>query len=222
MPFLAPLTMAGATLIEGASAGAATIYGATKQSGAAKRASQIEDKTAADTIAFEREKEATRKAEFDRQQAEAEKQWQAQQAQARQQFDLDLNDRTFNRNVTATREANLAPYRSAGHAALQSLGSMLGLKFDPNVPAVNASPYDPGPSADDERALTLLGQMRNGLTPTSESLGTLIDGLNKAGIKATRATHANGTLPSDDKIVLPSGYITDQIFDVGAPDARWT
>jgi hypothetical protein len=57
--------------------------------------------------------------------------------------------------------------------------------------------------------------------PTSSALDGLLAAYQQAGINATRATHAGGTLPSDDKIVLPDGSVVDLIADVGGPGAAW-
>lgn len=221
MPFLAALTPAAAALIGGGATAGATAYGAHVSGKSADKARQSQDRATAESIAFERERENTRRQEKAREDAEAQKQWEAEQAQKKDAYDLDLQDRLYNRSLLQNQEARRAPYRAAGAAALQNLGQMLGLNFDASAYAAPQMP-EPGPSGDDQKALSLLGTLRSGLDPTSANLGTLITGLNKAGIKATRARHANNTLDSDDKIVLPSGYITDQIFDVGGSNARWT
>jgi hypothetical protein len=57
--------------------------------------------------------------------------------------------------------------------------------------------------------------------PTSDAINGLLAAYQQAGINATRATHAGGTLPSDDKIVLPDGSVIDLISDVGGPGAAW-
>lgn len=44
--------------------------------------------------------------------------------------------------------------------------------------------------------------------------------LRQNGVQVTRATHMNGTLPSDDKLII-NGVMTDLISDVGGPGAKW-
>jgi hypothetical protein len=58
------------------------------------------------------------------------------------------------------------------------------------------------------------------LAPTSQSIDQILAALKSAGYDAKRATHANGTLPSDDKIVV-NGSTYDLIRDVGGPNASW-
>src|SRR3990167_174372 len=79
MPFLVPLTMAGATLIGGAGAAVATVASSRSQSGANRRATATQARGTADTLAFEREREATRRAEYDREQAESRTRWEAEE-----------------------------------------------------------------------------------------------------------------------------------------------
>lgn len=89
-------------LIGGLAAGGASAYGAHRASKANEKAAEISDKANTEALAFEREKEATRKAEWDRMMAEEEARWDAEQER-------------------------LAPYRAASEGALAQLVSLAGL-----------------------------------------------------------------------------------------------
>lgn len=138
MPFLVPLTMAGATLIGGAGAAVATVASSRSQSGANRRATATQARGTADTLAFEREREATRRAEYDREQAESRTRWEAEERGRAETFVASEEDRLFRRGLDERRvrledeqEARRVPYRQASQQALKRLGDLIGLNGRP-------------------------------------------------------------------------------------------
>lgn len=82
------------------------------------------------------------------------------------------------------------------------LASQTGAVSGPgsSTPKTNADPY-------------ALWQQYSKQNPNANIQG-LIDYFNQNGVQATRATHANGTLPSDDKAIV-NGQMIDFIGDAG-------
>lgn len=118
-----PIALPAATLIAGAVGGGAAAYGAHAAGKSAARASDVQAKADADTLAIERERDAEAKRQFDAQEAQKVKEFAAseeERAYARQQADYD-------RQLQRDKEARLAPYRQASAAALGSLGKILGI-----------------------------------------------------------------------------------------------
>lgn len=99
-----------ATAVAGGTAAGATIVASHKASNASKRASTIQGRADAEAMAFEREREA-----------EAKRQWDIEQANQTEQ-------RNYDRRLMDEREARMAPYRATSAAALGKLGTMLGIQ----------------------------------------------------------------------------------------------
>lgn len=78
-----------------------------------------------------------------------------------------------------------------------------------------------GGDAQDKQVVDYINQRKGQLPPTKESLQTIVKELNDQGIPVKFDTHANGTLQSDDKILLPSGTGYDAINNVGGTTASW-
>jgi hypothetical protein len=108
-----------AAIISGVAGTAATVYSASKQSStskalanqqgtAASQAAELEAKSAADQLAFLREQEATRKAEWEKTQAANLAMYNSSYGTANAQYQQ--------------RQENLAPYRGLGLGALGQMG----------------------------------------------------------------------------------------------------
>lgn len=102
-----------------------------------------------------------------------------------------------------------------------------GLDYGQNRPVPTpAAPAAPGTSNQPPAGTTksqggdwhpAVQQLFQTLPPTSQSLDQII-----AAIPGSRrATHANGTLPSDDAVIMPDERIVDFIKDVGSANASW-
>jgi hypothetical protein len=102
----------------GATAGA-SIYGAKKQAGAAREAAQIQGRAAEQQLAFERENEARRRAEYDRAEEQARAQWMAEQARQ-------------------------APYEEAANAVLRRWSGQLGYPAPTTTPMPTGTRQDLG------------------------------------------------------------------------------
>ena len=104
--------------ITAAIAGGTTVYGAKKQAGANKQASEIESRAAQEAIALDREKEARRQREYDQMIAAEKAKWEAEQ---RKLDELDQRE---------------SPYRAASLGILGQASDRLGL----NLGALGAYP----------------------------------------------------------------------------------
>lgn len=204
-------------------------YAAEAQTRAAMRAAELEAQSARDALAFQRQVESARRNEWAQAQAMNYGLWQQDTAWDRQKY---LNETNYQRGLTADRIDRTAPYRVMGLGALGqlmvkpgapappfsqgSIASLLAGRRDPSIAymepgaGIGAMPVDESTSA-------AIAKAREGLAPTSASLDAIL----KAIPGSKRARHANNTLDSDDKIVLPNGQIVDLIGDVGGPGARW-
>jgi hypothetical protein len=88
------------------------------------------------------------------------------------------------------------------------------------APAGTPAPA-PAPTGGGGDPFAIMRQAAQGLPPTGASVDPILAALRANGIQATRATHGDGTQPSDDAIVLPDGRVVDMIRDVGGPGAQW-
>jgi hypothetical protein len=108
-----PAAIAIPAIVGAASAGA-SIYGSRQAANANRRATQVQDTSNREAIAFAREQEQRRQQEYDREQAEARAAWDAQ-------------------------EARRAPYRETSQRALMSLAQLAGLPA-PTMRTADAMP----------------------------------------------------------------------------------
>lgn len=196
----------GTALAGGAAAGA-TIYGAKSQGGAAKRAADVQAKSNAEALAFQREQDAEQRRQFDQQQAEAKAQWDAQQAFQERQFGASEEERLYGRAEQDARNRR----RNAG---LLKLGDLLGTDL-------SSSQYPTGDSGaagmgGDPETESYFTSLTAGKAPTPDSLIGLEGELGKRGIKVLR--NAAGVA---GKIQLPTGQIVDVIEAAGAGGKNW-
>ena len=111
-----PLPLAGWLIGSAIASGAGSIFGAHKQSKAADKASAREASANAEALAFEREKEAQRRTEWDAQEAARKLAWDTEQAN---QFESAMR-----------RE----PLRRAKYDAYRSLAQSIGIQMPDFVP----------------------------------------------------------------------------------------
>ncbi len=126
-------------LVTAAVGAGTTAYGAHAAGKSSRRASDVQAKADADTLAIERERDAEAKRQFDAQEAQKAKEFAAseeERAYARQQADYD-------RQLQRDKEARLAPYRQASAAALGSLGKILGIDLSGRQASVMTPPPPP-------------------------------------------------------------------------------
>lgn len=121
--------------------------------------------------------------------------------------------------VTRSGAPNLSavPPPASNQMHTQALNSALGAPAAPQQPQTFGVPQQQG----GQNPASLIQGFQGNLSPTSGSLDQIIAMLGQNGISAKRAMHANNTLESDDKLVLPDGSIVDLITDVGGPNAHW-
>lgn len=143
----------------GAAAGA-SIYGAKKQSGAAKDAARIESEELDKQLALERENEQRRREEFDRVEAEKKRQYDAEQAQMAAQYNAE--------------QARREPYRQLSRAALTQLSSRLGLP---------APVYSDAPALPSTGYTARTGEPVNTTLPVASLDPTTLTQLARRGIK---------------------------------------
>lgn len=147
----------GITSAVSAGAGAgASIYGANKASSSNKAAMTAQERALAEQLAYEREIEATRRAEFDRTEAINQSRWQTEADRDERRWALDTdtnNTRYLTAQETARRlegrdvdvynidSRRKQPYRDTSLSALQSLAQAAGLTVRPtNAPQLAAPP----------------------------------------------------------------------------------
>lgn len=186
---------------------------ADREAEAAKFAAERQAQSEAAQLDFLKEQEAQRKLEAARTQ---QLNLNAANVEGQRQSDM------YNR-----REGNLTPYRNIGEGAATVLGDLIGLPAGMTRRAYTPLPYTPIsgdlPDTSDPKVDAALEAARQGLSPTSASLDQIIARLKAQGITATRARHGvNGSLASDDKLIINGGQPRDLIYNVGGPDARWT
>ena len=130
IPFI-PLITAGI--------GAGTHYaGARSASRSNRRAMASQERGIQDQLRFEEDKEKTRRAEYDREQAESRTRWEAEERARAETFAASEEDRLFRRGLDERRvrledeqEARRVPYRQASQQALKRLGDLIGLNGRP-------------------------------------------------------------------------------------------
>lgn len=115
------------TAIAGGATAAAGVYAARKSNESSRAAAAAEMDALDKQLAFEREKEAERKAEWDRAQAEAKAQWEAEQASGNTDADMRRAEFELAKQKYTERQAQMAPYRQVGVGALAQLAGMAGL-----------------------------------------------------------------------------------------------
>ncbi len=118
------------SLVGTAAAAGGVAYGAHTSGKSAQRASDVQAKADAATLAENQARDAEAKRQFD-----------IQQANDKAQRDRDNAIADYNHALTVAQEARRAPYRAASAAALSNLGQLLGLNL-PTGPAV-PNPADP-------------------------------------------------------------------------------
>lgn len=108
------------TAIGGAATAGAMVYGAHKQSSAARKAGDQQARAIEQQLQFERENELRRREEYDRAEAERKAQWDAEQSRR-------------------------APYRAAADAILRRRMGQMGLELPPErqQPVYQPQPYPP-------------------------------------------------------------------------------
>ena len=153
-----------AAIVAAAATTTASVYASKKSSATSQAASQSEQSAIDKQLAYEREKEAERKAEQARHDTEAKAQWEAEQAridedrqkeqtrynttqqryndEIARQTKLDeatLADRraqfAFAQQQYGDRQAQMAPYRKAGAGALSQLATLAGVSTPDAAPA---------------------------------------------------------------------------------------
>lgn len=136
-----------ATAVSGGVAAGATIHGSKQANRASRRASEATERSNAEAMALERERDA-----------EARRQWEAEQEMARQQLAAQEEERAYRRQqdeyqqqLLREREARMAPYRQMSAAALGNLGNLLGIDLGntalaQNLAAPRTMPPSGGPS----------------------------------------------------------------------------
>lgn len=171
-------------LIAGLSAGGATAYGAKKSGDAAKAATRIQADTTAKAMAIEEANERRRQQEFDRQEAEAKRQWDAEQARiAEEQTYARMKDALELEAVTA-QEARRAPKRMASDLALRTMAQSIGI----NLPEMSAVAFDPAARA---RAIlagsgqTGTGYAQTASRPAVSSMADAVKGATTPGLTET-------------------------------------
>ncbi len=200
------------TAIAGAAGAGATIYGAKSQGGAAKRAADVQAKSNAEALAFQREQDAEQRRQFDQQQAEAKAQWDAQQAFQERQFGASEEERLYGRAEQDARNRR----RNAG---LLKLGDLLGTDLShAQYPTGDSggSSMDAGGGMADPETQSYFSSLTAGKAPTPDTLIGLEGDLGKRGIKVLR--NAAGVA---GKIQLPTGQIVDVIEAAGAGGKNW-
>jgi hypothetical protein len=208
-----------------AAAGAAgDIYAAHRQSSSVDKATDATVRAKELELQYLREKDAQEAADAARVEAENDRRFNQSEDERRAEYDA--------------RESRLTPFRQLGTDASNTLGGMLGLSSgggtyqpQPYVPAYRrpatgsaagaASAGGGAPSASLEQAASIVTPLFSSLQPTSAAIDPILKALNAKGINATRAVHGvNGSLPSDDKIII-DGTVVDLIGDVGGPGAKF-
>lgn len=190
-------------LLVGAGTAATTVYATKSASKTNRSAAQAEQDSIDKQLAYEREKEAERKAEWEREQAEAKLQWEAAQKQAdedraftRSTYADTLNQRRaefeFEKQKYAERRAQMAPYRQAGAGALAQLAQLAGVSgataAEPQVLAEMPENWQPGdPVTATPAAGPSSGEADRSLLDNPNLLPT---SLTATGTKATTSTPA--------------------------------
>lgn len=119
---------AGAWTALGAGAAAGTsIYGAKKQSGAAKNALNYQSQSDQQAMQMEQQRVAEEKRQFDVQQQNLADQQLYQRGQDAQAHQLSQNQFDFTKQQYTDREARLQPFRQASGQALGRLSDLIGL-----------------------------------------------------------------------------------------------
>lgn len=199
---------------------AAGIYGANKQAGAATNAAKLQT-DAANHAADIQAAAANRSADVQKQMADETLAFQKQQAEA-----------SFQASQVASK-GNYDQWAAAQHR-LSSVGEMIGMgpreipgfvsqpdPFSSQATAPNSAQTMPGGTSQQmpqsgASAQQIIQGYQQQNPYSANSINDILGLLNKAGIPATRATHGvNGSLQSDDKIVLPGGQVVDLVGDVG-------
>lgn len=106
------------TAIAGGAAAGATVYGTRSAGKANRRASDITARANSDALAYQREQDALRKSEYDREQEEARRRWDTEETFRQREYGAREEERL-------AKEARAVPYRQASQAALARMGDLL-------------------------------------------------------------------------------------------------
>lgn len=106
------LTLGMGTAIAGIAAGGATVYGATKQAGAAKRAGDLQSRAADRALEYEKQQDAIKNAQYLEERGRS---WRNED-----------EDRMLSRARYDAREERLSPYRDLGSQSVATLARLLG------------------------------------------------------------------------------------------------
>lgn len=101
------------------------IYANNQQSKATREALMAQQRASEQAMAFDREMENQRHADFLAQQAALQKQWEAEQAFDKSKWDATEEDRLYRRRLDEEKEARRAPFRAAGAAALARIPEII-------------------------------------------------------------------------------------------------
>lgn len=184
-------------LLAGLASGGAAVYGANRASRANDRAAEISDAANQEALAFERDREARRQAEWDRTMDEEERRWYAEQER-------------------------LAPYRAASTGALSQLVSLAGLpaytpapaeapNFDRPMPA-DWQPGDPTSSEALTERRTAVRRPRaqsSSLTDLLRDPATL-DTVSRVAAEQLERTPAT---PTRERVTAPATGVSDVAYE---------
>lgn len=141
----------GSKAVEVGIGAGSNVYGSKKQAQSTRRAQDIQSRADAETLAYERERDA-----------ELKRQWEATQEMEARKFAAAEEQRLHDRQLADEAEARRAPYRAASQAALGKLGTILGIQF----PQQSATRTTSGPAPMPTRGDTWHGM------PVSSTFGS--------------------------------------------------
>ena len=125
-PFTAGTSAAWAVpLITGGLSTIGQIYGSRQQGNANRRAMQVQERASQQAMELDREQEATRRAEFQAQQQQLQRQWDATQKFEADKWAVLEEERLYDRRLKEERETRMAPRRAASAQALANLPGIL-------------------------------------------------------------------------------------------------
>lgn len=117
MPIAAIGLGLGTALAGGAAAGA-TVYGSRSAGKANRRASDITARSNQDALAYQRDQDAIRRSDYDREQTERRRQWDIDEAFRQREYAAREEERL-------AKDARAVPYRQASQAALARMGDLI-------------------------------------------------------------------------------------------------